>query len=221
MSAAARAKPPNDPIALHFLGTLGGTFKKVPGSNEEAYFTSLREKLGVYSPEVLKAGAGALVLAAKSTVWPFVGECVKACTEAQKNLEGVPEPVLQVGGYPWPEHVAIKIMVGADADIAVSACLSGWQADLVDFVRREKRMPDMGETERLVVATMERNRRIADQVKAAIEVLRGETTRELAALPPKHPIQLMADTFARRRERLAGLIANEVLRHEEIQDVEL
>lgn len=221
MSAAARAKPPDDLIALHFLSTLGGTFKKVPGSNEEAYFTSLQEKLGGFSEEVLKAGADALVLAAKSTVWPFVGECVKACTEAQRNLEGKPEPSLQVGGYPWPEHVAIKIMVGVDADIAVSACLSGWQADLVDFVRREKRMPATAETERLVVATMERNRRVADQVKTALDVLRGETTRELAGLPPNHPIQLMANTFERRRERLAGLIAEEVLRHEEMQDVEL
>ncbi|KZL00460.1 MULTISPECIES: hypothetical protein [unclassified Pseudovibrio] len=221
MSAAAQTKSANDLIAQHFLSTLGGTFKKVPGSNEEAYFTSLREKLSGFSEEVLKAGADALVLAAKSTVWPFVGECVKACTEAQRQLEGTPEPSLQVGGYPWPEHVAIKIMVGANADTALSACLAGWQADLVDFVRREKRMPDMAETEILVVATMERNRRVAGQVKTALDVLRGETTRELAALPPNHPIQLMADTFERRRERLAGLIAKEVLRHGEMQDVEL
>lgn len=221
MSAPAASKREDDPIARYFLSVLGGTFKKVPGSNEEAYFSSLRDKLAEFSPEELKAAADALVLSARNSVWPFVGVCVTACKDAQR-VQGVEasEPV-QINGYPWPEQVAIKVLVGADADLATSACLSGWQADLVDFVRRQKRLPDMAETEGLVIGTMERNRRIKEQVLSALEVMRGEITQELAALPPNHPIQLMADTFDQRRERLADSIAEEVMRRKEVHNVQL
>ncbi|WP_109314763.1 hypothetical protein [Pseudovibrio ascidiaceicola] len=221
MSQPSSQQQTDDLIALHFLSALGGTFKKVPGSNEEAYFSSLRDKLAPFPPDALKAAADTLVLAARNSVWPYVGVCVSACEDAERAQNAVAAEPMPTSGYFWPEEVAIKVLVGADTDLATSACLSGWQGDLVDFLRREKRLPDLEEIEVLVVGTMERNQRIKGQVGAALEVLRGETTRELATLPPNHPIQLMKDTFDRRRVRLAENIANEILRREEVQHVEL
>lgn len=214
---------PGDIVKNCFYKPMKGTFKKTPGTNVEGYFSSLSENLEGFSEEVLRAAAASLIEKATSSTWPYVGTIKAACKSAEQRLTAGKqrEPAQATParlGYPWPEKVAIKVLISSDAKLATSAALAGWHADLIDFVRREKRVPTMQEVEPFVVATLARDRRIAQQQAEALEVLRGEYNSKLEALPAKHPVQIMAESIAIRRNWLAVLIAEEVETREEVAD---
>ncbi|QUS54487.1 hypothetical protein [Pseudovibrio brasiliensis] len=214
---------PGDLVKTCFIEPMQGSFKKTPGTNPEAYFSSLSAKLSGFSEDALKAAASNLIERATSATWPYVGTITAACKSAQERLgakeSGQPNPVQ--AGYPWPEAVAVRVLINQDARLATSAALAGWHADLIDFVRREKRVPSMEEVEPFVVATMQRDARIAKQQQEALDVLRGEYNSKLEKLPANHRVQIMASSIANRRNRLAVMIAKEIEAREEVADDQL
>lgn len=214
---------PRDLVKTCFVEPMQGTYKKTPGTNADAYFSSLSEKLTGFSEDVLKFAASDLTERATSSTWPYLGTITAACKSAQERLSAKQNAESKQSspagnGYPWPEDVAVRVLINKDASLTTGAALSGWHAELIDFVRREKRVPSTKEVEPFVVASMERDARIAKQQKEALDVLRGEFNTALEVLPANHPVQMMAHSIATRRNRLAVLIAKTVEAYGEVID---
>ncbi len=211
---------PSDIVKTCFIEPMQGTFRKVPGSSPDAYFASLSEKLAGASEEVLAAVAASLIGRATSSTWPYVSAVVAACKDAEQRLKRDQQKKAGNAGAaqlkdPWLESVAVKALVDYDAKLATTAALEGWHAELIDFVRQDKRVPTKEEVKGFVVSTRARDARIANQHAEALRVLSEDHDSKLKVLPARHPVQILVTAIATRRSQLAVLIAKEIEAREE------
>lgn len=133
------------PVQAQFIAPLCGVFKRPPGANETAYFKLLKDKLGRFDPEDLKAAADKLAETADSQTWPLLGSCIRACEEARAKRQAEETgktniPVATEAGR-MPEAAALRVLAANAPDVAQSACDGDWIVCLLEFVQEHKRVP--------------------------------------------------------------------------------
>lgn len=216
--AETETKPVKNKVRDIFIRLLSANFSKTPGSSDRAYFKLLVKELGDYSEKTLKDAATKILREKRGQTWPVISVCIAACeaVRPQPKAEAKSGRKARAMGKPgFSDEVAVRILVGHDAQQALEAVLSGWHGPLVDFVREHKRVPDEAETEALIVQQMEIDRRLFGPVEA-YERRRKEAQEARRAVPAPdlnlvHK-KIAGEAVKKRRDAYARMIAEEALR---------
>lgn len=205
--------PQSHPVIEHFANPLKGTFSKTTGVSEKVYFSDLCNRLARFDADVLKLASERISRRATSRSWPFPGKCQQVCEEVARERSAARRREQRGNDDRWglPEEAALRILVSQDADLAMKAVKGEWHSDLVDFIKRNHRMPSMEEAERLVVdcGIRKRNQVLAEE--AALRSLFGDKDWVGRQLPDNHPRKIMWNAFTARRARFAEKISEAVL----------
>ncbi|MFS8180883.1 hypothetical protein ACMG4P_04895 [Pseudovibrio denitrificans] len=204
--------PQSHPVLQHFANELRGTFSRTTGSSDKAYFADLCKNLEGFDPDILKEAASRLMRRAKTQTWPLPGVCLEACEVVARERSAAQKREKRAHDGRWglPEDAALRILVSSDATLALNAVVGEWHGDLVDFIKRNHRMPTGAEVERVVVDCEARKRKQAREEEAELRAVFGKNWggRELPACNPR---KIMWNAFKARRDRFAEKISEAVI----------
>ncbi|WP_057466099.1 hypothetical protein [Pseudovibrio sp. POLY-S9] len=203
---------PAHPVLENFVKPLRSTFSKTPGASEQDYFADLCKNLEGFREEVLSVAADRIMRRAKYRTWPFPGKCLEACEEVAREYTAAARRDQRSHDEQWglPEEAALRILVSSDASLAINAVVGEWHGDLVDFIKRNHRMPNEAEIERVVVDCETRKRNQAREEEAELRAIFGDSWGG-KELPARNPRKIMWNAFKARRERYAEKISEAVL----------
>ncbi|SDQ99417.1 hypothetical protein [Pseudovibrio sp. Tun.PSC04-5.I4] len=210
---AAAAQTSTHPVLQFFVAPLRGTFSRTPGASDKEYFADLCTRLSGFDERILRGASDRVFRKAASQTWPLPPKCVEACEETARETytRTKRDRVLNKAAVGLPEDAAVRILVAEDMNLGLRACNGDWQGDLIDFIKRNHRMPDVCECEGLIVAAIARSQRLHKQEQAALNGLFGRDVSG-RVLPDNHPVKIMLNAFTARRERFATMIAQNVLK---------
>jgi len=187
------------PVQAQFIKPLLGVFRRIPGSDENAYFRLLKDKLCRFAEQDLAAAAEHLAVTATVQTWPTLGDCIRACEAARAKREAADKPAVPMPvdreAARMPEEAALRILAAEGAALALAACDGDWIVSLVDFVQEHKRLPDERETGQC--------RALASSVNVRIE-------DHIALTPDDHIIARLVNGVHAKRRRLAGAMKDKL-----------
>ncbi|CTQ55356.1 hypothetical protein LP7551_03897 [Roseibium album] len=165
---------PVSPVKTHFIDILMAVFRRTPGTDEEGYFKLLSKELARFDPVDLRAAANQIALDADSQTWPPVKHCIRACevAKAKRLAKDHPKTNTSVSHDEptLPQSAAMRMLAVHAGELALEACDNDWIVHLLEFVQKNKRIPDESE---IVDLKAERDRTLL-KVEDQIALYRGK-----------------------------------------------
>ncbi|WP_156453364.1 hypothetical protein [Polycladidibacter hongkongensis] len=197
---------------------LTGVFSRTPGKDKQAYFSALEQILQGFPAQTLRAAAKKLLAEATSSTWPLPAHAKAACQSAAGQVAQEQEAAKQAAQaprYDLPDRVALRILVDQAPAMAVNAQADDWHVALLDFVKQRRQVPDLAQAEAVYLQHLEGEWRRAAMVAATLKLFErvGGTAEDL---PPQHPVAVMAQAIATRRERIRTQLAQLLAEQEEM-----
>jgi hypothetical protein len=203
-----------------FITELENHFIPVKHENaarKKAWMASFSRELERFSVQVLVETARDLIVTRKERYFPPLSECVDACKNAKKRFDLVAKAAaapVQSNWKPekddewadWRRDLADKLIIGP---MGKQAAASNWILQLHDFIRKNQRLPNGMEVNRL-----KEEARIFDEKYAECVAFRGwktTTQSEPGAMAQAGWLVKLGDQMRARRAELADRVANGVI----------